>query len=263
MSACEADDNSGFCLDCGEQHSNIEPDARRCKCEACGERRVYGAEEIILMGTCDEDAADDEQPKKIGFVQQHIAHVHVGDSGTTRLNTFVDTENRVLEMPKPKKQRITSIQQLLTGKEQSKHIRQYADKVFSMTGLIVHAGSLIIRIKPGNNEESGSPGDHDKANMINRVFSSYGIHTKDVFNELGTGDKVTINEKTCVRMIDKKTLQHVCTVNELFLRAAEKHGNVYRWYPSIELNVDSPFAIIGLNTAGERVAVIACVIDEA
>jgi hypothetical protein len=27
----------------------VEPDARNYLCEACGERRVFGAEEILLM----------------------------------------------------------------------------------------------------------------------------------------------------------------------------------------------------------------------
>ena len=58
MTAVESDENIGFCLDCGEEHYQIEPDARRYKCEACGEHRVYGAEEILVMGTCDEDAAE-------------------------------------------------------------------------------------------------------------------------------------------------------------------------------------------------------------
>lgn len=38
----------GFCLACGAEVYQIEPDARRCRCESCGERRVYGAEEILI-----------------------------------------------------------------------------------------------------------------------------------------------------------------------------------------------------------------------
>jgi hypothetical protein len=44
------DENAGFCLACHEEAYGIEPDARRYRCEACGERKVYGAEELILMG---------------------------------------------------------------------------------------------------------------------------------------------------------------------------------------------------------------------
>jgi hypothetical protein len=39
----------GFCLACGEESYGVEPDARRYECESCGERKVYGAEEILLM----------------------------------------------------------------------------------------------------------------------------------------------------------------------------------------------------------------------
>jgi len=49
LAAVEADDCLGFCLACGAEAHNIEPDARRYVCESCGERRVYGAEELLLM----------------------------------------------------------------------------------------------------------------------------------------------------------------------------------------------------------------------
>ena len=41
--------NPGFCLACGEEAEGVRPDARRYKCEACGEKAVYGAEELLLM----------------------------------------------------------------------------------------------------------------------------------------------------------------------------------------------------------------------
>ncbi len=40
-------DNPGFCVHCGEEADGCEPDARRYKCEACGKRAVYGAEELL------------------------------------------------------------------------------------------------------------------------------------------------------------------------------------------------------------------------
>lgn len=43
-------DNPGFCLACGEEVDGVEPDARGYECEVCGERKVYGAEEVLLMG---------------------------------------------------------------------------------------------------------------------------------------------------------------------------------------------------------------------
>ena len=42
--------NPGFCTSCGAYHEGCEPDARGYKCEECGEHKVFGAEEIILMG---------------------------------------------------------------------------------------------------------------------------------------------------------------------------------------------------------------------
>ncbi len=44
------DDQAGFCLACGNMQYNCEPDARNYKCEACGERRVFGAAELVFMG---------------------------------------------------------------------------------------------------------------------------------------------------------------------------------------------------------------------
>ncbi len=41
-------DNPGFCIKCGCEHHECEPDARKYKCESCGERAVYGAEELLL-----------------------------------------------------------------------------------------------------------------------------------------------------------------------------------------------------------------------
>ena len=40
----------GFCLACGKTQSGVEPDARRYTCESCGSPKVYGAEELVLMG---------------------------------------------------------------------------------------------------------------------------------------------------------------------------------------------------------------------
>lgn len=40
----------GFCLACGLEVNNVEPDARQYPCEACGARKVYGLEELALLG---------------------------------------------------------------------------------------------------------------------------------------------------------------------------------------------------------------------
>jgi hypothetical protein len=42
-------DDPGFCLACGHEQDGCEPDARRYRCEACGEPQVYGAEELALL----------------------------------------------------------------------------------------------------------------------------------------------------------------------------------------------------------------------
>lgn len=41
-------DNPGFCIACGCEHEGCEPDARNYKCESCGERKVFGAEELLM-----------------------------------------------------------------------------------------------------------------------------------------------------------------------------------------------------------------------
>jgi hypothetical protein len=53
-------DDGGFCLACGEPASGVEPDARCYKCESCGEREVYGAEEIVMMGLVTDGESDDD-----------------------------------------------------------------------------------------------------------------------------------------------------------------------------------------------------------
>jgi hypothetical protein len=50
IEAIEADDNLGFCIACGAEAFNVEPDAREYECESCGEKKVYGAEGLLLMG---------------------------------------------------------------------------------------------------------------------------------------------------------------------------------------------------------------------
>jgi len=53
VEACERRSTSledpGFCIDCGQEASQVEPDAREYRCESCGMYRVYGAEELLIM----------------------------------------------------------------------------------------------------------------------------------------------------------------------------------------------------------------------
>jgi len=41
--------NTGFCIACGSEQEGCEPDACKYKCESCGEYKVYGAEELLIM----------------------------------------------------------------------------------------------------------------------------------------------------------------------------------------------------------------------
>ena len=41
-------DDPGFCLTCGAEAHGVEPDAHRYECESCGERQVYGAQELFM-----------------------------------------------------------------------------------------------------------------------------------------------------------------------------------------------------------------------
>lgn len=44
-----ADNMIGFCLACGHEQDNVEPDANNYVCDECGESKVFGAEELIIM----------------------------------------------------------------------------------------------------------------------------------------------------------------------------------------------------------------------
>ena len=45
-------DNPGFCIACGAEAEGVEPDARKCECEVCGAKKVYGAEELLMHLAC-------------------------------------------------------------------------------------------------------------------------------------------------------------------------------------------------------------------
>ena len=42
-------DDPGLCVACGNEQTGCEPDARRYTCEACGEKAVYGAQELLML----------------------------------------------------------------------------------------------------------------------------------------------------------------------------------------------------------------------
>lgn len=49
IECCESDCYDGMCLACGNVQGDCEPDAERYECEACGERAVYGGEQLLIM----------------------------------------------------------------------------------------------------------------------------------------------------------------------------------------------------------------------
>jgi hypothetical protein len=46
-------DNPGYCLACGAEYNDCDPDTRKRECEECGERKVYGLEQLVMMGCVD------------------------------------------------------------------------------------------------------------------------------------------------------------------------------------------------------------------
>jgi hypothetical protein len=42
-------ENAGFCLACGADAYDVEPDAEKYTCEECGAHAVYGAEQVLMM----------------------------------------------------------------------------------------------------------------------------------------------------------------------------------------------------------------------
>jgi len=57
----ESEQGAGFCTSCGETQYNCEPDAREYVCESCEEKKVYGYEELTLMGLVDLEAEEEEE----------------------------------------------------------------------------------------------------------------------------------------------------------------------------------------------------------
>ena len=40
----------GICVACGAMADSVEPDAEEYQCEGCESHRVYGIEELLMMG---------------------------------------------------------------------------------------------------------------------------------------------------------------------------------------------------------------------
>lgn len=48
--ACMNDTGTGFCLACGKTQNQCEPDAKQYTCNHCKCPKVYGLEELVIMG---------------------------------------------------------------------------------------------------------------------------------------------------------------------------------------------------------------------
>jgi hypothetical protein len=161
---------------------------------------------------------------------------------------------------------VPSIRELLTGKRQAPWVKSLAEPLYKRSGFLMHQAirdmtRLIIKRTPPDPLHAIDSYEARKLKQVERCFGQYGID-KDAA-DLILGPHVETTGRDCVRMLDRETGKYVCTVDDIYRRAAEKHGNVFRWFPSIELFDDATvMAIIGHNTAGERVAVLACMIDE-
>lgn len=44
------EDHFGMCLACGKEHYNCEPDASKYTCKMCGERKVEGLANLLMLG---------------------------------------------------------------------------------------------------------------------------------------------------------------------------------------------------------------------
>jgi hypothetical protein len=64
MEACRRHDqtldNPGFCLACGSEADECEPDAREYTCEYCSEPQVYGASEVLVTGAYHADKTGED-----------------------------------------------------------------------------------------------------------------------------------------------------------------------------------------------------------
>jgi len=49
LAAAERMDGTGYCRACGAKNRGVEPDCCDGLCGSCGDSRVFGAEELVLM----------------------------------------------------------------------------------------------------------------------------------------------------------------------------------------------------------------------
>jgi len=81
-------DNPGFCVACGADADNCEPDARFYVCEVCGATAVFGAEELLLIPRTRN--ANSAQP---GDAARPVLIVSpVGEGGAAQADSSVSAE---------------------------------------------------------------------------------------------------------------------------------------------------------------------------
>jgi hypothetical protein len=58
------DNDDGYCTDCEDWTAlgGCEPDARRYRCNECGKKTVFGAQEALLMGLIEIGEGEEGQP---------------------------------------------------------------------------------------------------------------------------------------------------------------------------------------------------------
>lgn len=49
LRAAESGESVGFCMACGRKAHGVEPDACRYECAHCHAKKVYGAEELVML----------------------------------------------------------------------------------------------------------------------------------------------------------------------------------------------------------------------
>jgi hypothetical protein len=67
----ETDNDTGFCLSCGEEVDGIEPDAEHDPCPHCFASKVFGAENLLIRGLYyDADReADINEARRAGYIK--------------------------------------------------------------------------------------------------------------------------------------------------------------------------------------------------
>lgn len=55
------DGTLGGCVACGEIQEGCEPDARGYECDSCGAHKVYGLEELLIMGRVELVGGEEEE----------------------------------------------------------------------------------------------------------------------------------------------------------------------------------------------------------